>query len=131
MARLLQVFGFLSVLFRGATLTFQSLAIGGIVFLIFVVRRANEDSSALRQVCLRWIRGSAIALAVMQISYVLANSMILRQSAEMSLREVIGANFVLAGFLGMAAAFTVIVLTSPTRSAGFTDLLFPAATIVA
>src|SRR6266513_2902456 len=37
MARLLQVFGFLSVLFRGATLTFQSLAIGGIVFLIFVV----------------------------------------------------------------------------------------------
>src|SRR5467141_5206427 len=52
MARLLQVFGFLSVLFRGATLTFQSLAIGGIVFLIFVVRRANEDSSALEQACL-------------------------------------------------------------------------------
>src|SRR5260370_1092978 len=37
MARLLQVFGFLSVLFRGATLTFQSLAIGGIAFFIFIV----------------------------------------------------------------------------------------------
>jgi hypothetical protein len=87
MARLLQVFGFLSVLFRGATLTFQSLAIGGIVFLIFVVRHANEDSAALRQACLRWVRRAAIALAAMQISYVLANSIILRQSADMSLRE--------------------------------------------
>jgi putative copper resistance protein D len=131
MARLLQVFGFLSVLFRGATLTFQSLTIGGIVFLIFVVRRVDEDSSALRQACLRWIRRSAIALAAMQTAYVLANSLILGQSADMSLREVVGANFVLAGLLGIAAAFSVIVLTSPTRSAGYTDLLFPAAAVIA
>jgi len=131
MARLLQVFGFLSVLFRGATLTFQSLAIGGIVFLIFVVRRADEESSALRQACLRWIRRSAIALAVMQFSYLVANSLILRQSADMSIREVVGANFVLAGLIGIAAAFTVIVLTSPTRSAGYGDLLIPAIAIIA
>jgi putative copper resistance protein D len=131
MARLLQVFGFLSVLFRGATLTFQSLAVGGIVFLIFVVRRAKEDSAALQQACLRWIRRAAIALAVMQISYVLANSMILRQSADMPLREVLGANFVLAGLIGIVAAFTVIVLTSATRSTGYFDLLLPAAAIIA
>ncbi len=131
MARLLQVFGFLSVLFRGATLTFQSLAIGGIVFLIFVVRRAKEDSEALQQACLRWIRCSALVLAMMQISYVLANSIILRQSADMSLREVLGANFVLAGVIGIVAAFTVIALTSPTRSTGYTDLLLPAAAIIA
>jgi putative copper resistance protein D len=131
MARLLQVFGFLSVLFRGATLTFQSLAIGGIVFLISVVRRAKEDSSALQHACLRWIRRSAIALAVMQISYVLANSMILRQSADMSLREVAGANFVLAGAIGIVSAFTVIALTAARRSTGYTDLLLPAAAIIA
>src|SRR5467141_1369793 len=131
MARLLQVFGFLSVLFRGATLTFQSLAIGGIVFLISVVRRGNEDSSALEQACLRWIRRSAIALAVMQISYVLANSMILRQSAGMSLREVAGANFVLAGLIGIVAAFTVIALAAARRSTGYIDLLLPAAAIIA
>src|SRR5712664_246286 len=131
MARLLQVFGFLSVLFRGATLTFQSLAVGGIVFLILVVRRGNEDSSAFQQVCLRWIRCSAIALAVMQISYVLANSLILRESANMSLRDVLGANFVLAGLIGIAAVFTIIVLTAPTRSTGYFDLLIPAAAIIA
>src|SRR6266700_801787 len=131
MARLLQVFGFLSVLFRGATLTFQSLAVGGIVFLIFVVRRATEDLAAIQEACLRSIRRSAIALAVMQISYVLANSLILRQSADMSLREIVGANFVLAGVIGIVAAFTVIALTSPTRSTGYTDLLLPAAAIIA
>src|SRR5260370_8300618 len=104
MARLLQVFGFLSVLFRGATLTFQSLAIGGIAFLIFIVRRASEDSSALRQVCLRWIRRSAIALAVMQISYVLANSLILRQSPDMPIRQVLSANFVPPALICILAA---------------------------
>src|SRR5439155_72152 len=131
MARLLQVFGFLSVLFRGATLTFQSVAVGGIVFLIAVVRRTTEDSSELQQDCLRWIRRSAIALAVMQISYVLANSLILRESAEMSLREVFGANFVLAGIIGIVAAFSLVVLMSSTRSGGYGDLLVPAAAIIA
>ena len=131
MARLLQVFGFLSVLFRGATLTFQSLAVGGVVFLIFVVRRAGEDSAALRQACLRWIRRSALALAAMQVSYVLANSIILRQSADMSLRDVLGANFVLAGVIGVVAAFTLVVLTVPTRSTSYSDLLIPGAAIIA
>ena len=131
MARLLQVFGFLSVLFRGATLTFQSLAIGGIVFLIFVVRRAKEDSRTVQQACLRWIRRSALLLAVTQISYVLANSMILMQSADMSLREVAGANFVLAGAVGIASAFTVIALTAVRRSSGYTALLLPAVAIMA
>jgi len=131
MARLLQVFGFLSVLFRGATLTFQSLAVGGIVFLIFVVRGAEEDSAVLRQACLRWIRRSALALAIMEISYVLANSIILRQSADMPFRDVLGANFVLAGAIGIAAAFTIIVLTAPTRSTSYADLLLPAAAIIA
>jgi len=130
MARLLQVFGFLSVLFRGATLTFQSLAIGGIVFLIFVARRANQDSAGVQQACLRWIRRAAIALAGMQISYVLANSIILRQSADMSLGEVVGANFVLAGAIGIVSACTVIALTGARRSTGYADLLLPAAAII-
>jgi putative copper resistance protein D len=131
MARLLQVFGFLSVLFRGATLTFQSLAVGGIVFLIFIVRRRQEDSAELQQACLRWIRRSALALAAMQVSYVVANSLILRQSADMTLREVLGANFVFAGVIGVVAALSVVALASPKRTTGYSDLLVPAAAIVA
>src|SRR5207245_1524608 len=96
-----------------------------------VVRRVAEDSSELREACLRWIRRSALALAVMQISYVIANSLILRESADMSLRDVLGANFVLAGVIGVLAAFTVVALTSATRAAEYNGLLLPAAAIIA
>jgi copper resistance protein D len=131
MARLLQIFGFLSVLFRGATLTFQSLAIGGIVFLGLVLRRADEESDALKQACFLWIRRSAIALAAMQIAYVLANSLILMQSADMSLREVSGANFVIAGTIGIFSAAAVIFLTHVKHSKSHAVLLLPAAAIIA
>jgi len=131
MARLLQIFGFLSVLFRGAILTFQSLAIGGIVFLIVVLRKANQESDAIKQSCLRWIRRAAIALAIVQISYVAANSLILMQSADMTLAKVSGANFVIVGAIGLASAITITVLTGARRSRGYSDLLLPAAAIIA
>ena len=130
MARLLQVFGFLSVLLRGATLTFQSLAIGGIVFLIVVARDAGEDFGKIHRACLRWIRWSAAALLFVQMFYVLANALVLRESAEMTLREVAGANFVLAGLIGMVAAFTLMVLLTPERSASLFELLIPAVAIL-
>src|SRR6266566_5127211 len=131
MARLLQIFGFLSVLFRGVTLTFQSLVVGGVVFLIFVLRRANVEADALKPVCLRWIRRAAFVLAAMQIAYVLANSLILMQSAGISLAEVSGASFVLAGALGILSAFTILALAGPRHSNGYADLLLPAAAIIA
>ena len=105
MARLLQIFGFLSVLFRGGTLTFGSLTIGGIVFLNFVARRANTPSEAVNKVCLCWIRRAAVALAIMQLAYILASTLILMQSADMTMGDVSGANFVLAGILAIASTF--------------------------
>jgi putative copper resistance protein D len=129
MARLLQIFGFLSVLIRGATLTFQSLTAGGIVFLLLVLPRSGQDRGA-RDACLRWIRRFAVALAVTQFSYLLANSLILTQSADISLGEVAGANFVLAGVLGIAASVTIVALASPQRAAS-RWLLLPAAAIIA
>src|SRR6266568_2501361 len=131
MARLLQIFGFLSVLFRGATLTFQSLVVGGVIFLIFVLRRANVEADALKPVCLRWIRRAAFALAAMQIAFVMANSLILMQSAGISLAEVSGASFVLAGALGILSALTILALAGPRHSNGYGDLLLPAAGIIA
>src|SRR6266851_9001833 len=130
MARLLQIFGFLSVWLRGAILTFQSLTIGGIVFLVFVLHRVNQESGAIKPSCLRWIRRSAIALAVMHLSYVLANSLILMQSADMTFAEVSGANFLIAGAIGIASAITVTMLSGVRRSRSYADLLLPAAAII-
>jgi putative copper resistance protein D len=134
MARLLQIFGFLSVLFRGATLTFESLTIGGIVFLNFVARTANAGanapSDAISEVCLRWIRRAAVALAVMQLAYILASTLILMQSADMTLGDVSGANFVLAGILAIASALVIAALARVGAAKSHAILLLPAALIL-
>jgi putative copper resistance protein D len=130
MARLLQIFGFLSVLFRGATLTFESVTIGGIVFLNFVARSGGSQSEQINQACLRWIRRAAIALAIMQLAYILASTLILMQSADMTLTDVSGANFVLAGILAIVSALTIAALTTPRRPINSVVLLLPAALIL-
>src|SRR5262249_25409892 len=115
MARLLQIFGFLSVLFRGATLTFQSLTAGGVIFLQLIVRSSTSEYQEIKSVCLRWIRRFALALAAMQVSYVLASTLILMQSARLSLAEVSGANFVLAGGIGIAGSLALAALSGKAR----------------
>ena len=126
MARLLQIFSFLSVLLRGGTLSFESLTIGGIVFLNFVSRSANPQSEAINQICLRWIRRAAVALAVTQLAYILASTLILMQSADMNLADVSGANFVLAGVLAAASALTIAALAGARSSKSYPIMLFPA-----
>ena len=130
MARLLQIFGFLSVLFRGGTLSFESLTIGGIVFLNFVSRSANPQSEAINQICLRWIRRAAVALAVTQLAYILASTLILMQSADMNLADVSGANFVLAGVLAIASALTIAALAGARSSKSHMVMAFPALLIL-
>jgi putative copper resistance protein D len=130
MARLLQIFGFLSVLFRGGTLTFGSLTIGGVVFLNFVARSASSPSEAVNNACLRWIRRSALALAVMQLAYVLASSLILMQSADMTVGDVSGANFILAGVLAVASALIIAALAGVRTPNNYAILLAPAALIL-
>src|ERR1700690_244320 len=130
MARLLQIFGFLSVLFRGATLTFESLTIGGIVFLNFVARSGGSPSEQINQACLRWIRRAAVALAVMQLAYILASTLILMQSADMTLGDVSGANFVLAGILAIASALVIAALARARAAKSHAILLLPAALIL-
>jgi putative copper resistance protein D len=130
MARLLQIFGFLSVLFRGGTLSFESLTIGGIVFLNFVARNEKQQSEAISQACLGWIRRVAVALAVTQLAYILASTLILMQSADMTLADVGGANFVLAGVLAIAAALTIAALAGTRSSKSCPVMLFPALLIL-
>src|SRR5580704_17868440 len=130
MARLLQIFGFLSVLFRGGTLTFASLTIGGIVFLNFVARSVNSQSDAINSACHLWIRRAAVALAVMQLAYISASTLILMQSAGMTLGDISGANFVLAGILAIVSALTIAALARTHSPKMFAFVLLPAALIL-
>ena len=131
MARLLQIFSFLSVLLRGASLTLQSLTVGGVVFLLLVLRGSGRDVEDIRDSCLRWTRRFALALIVVQVSYLVANAFILMQSVEIGLSDIIGANFVLAGGLGLSAGFAIVALSSAPRARSHRGFLLPAAAIIA
>ena len=131
MARLLQIFGFLSVLLRGASLTLQSLIVGGVVFLLLVLRGSDRNSEDIRDSCLGWTRRFALALIATETSYLVANVFILIQSVEIGLSDIIGANFVLAGALGLGACFTIVALSSAGRARSHRGFLLPAAAIIA
>src|SRR5258707_2767859 len=108
MALLLDVFGFLSVVLRGLTVTAQSLTIGGIAFLILLARplafELGEAGEVIIRRCLRLLRWSAIGFAVVTVVSVVVEALILADSAGLSAAETIGANFVVAGVAIVMAA---------------------------
>src|ERR1700722_16527616 len=126
MENLLNIFGFLSVLLRAATLCFQTLTIGGIFFLIVVTRNDDLRTEAVVRICRKWIISFALALAGTQIFYVLADTLILMQSADMPFREAAGANFVFAGMLAAGCGVVIAAVCRFAKWRGNSALLIPA-----
>src|SRR5262245_27554726 len=124
-ADLLGVFGTLVVFLRAAILCFQTIAVGGIIFLIVVAREFREESWVHRaEQVIRW---SALALALAQLSFVTSNTLVLTSSANVTMGEAIGANYVIAGALAIVAALIVFFWPSGWHKRGTRLLLIPAA----
>jgi copper resistance protein D len=108
MARLLDLFGFLSVLLRAMTLVAQTLAVGGVFFVLLVVRPlhlAGDDSGKIALCSFRrLVTWAALGLALFQLILLGVNSAALMATAELSLCEVVGANFFRAGAVMIAAS---------------------------
>jgi len=114
--QLVNIFGFLSVLLRAGTLVFQSLLLGGVLFVFWIARPTpdiSDDSLAkVRSSSQTLIRYAAIGLAIMQGLYLYVNSVVLMVSAEIGLREVIGANFFISGSISFVLALVVALLAT-------------------
>ena len=107
MQPLVDLFGFLSVILRAGTLVFQSLLLGGIVFVLWIARGAPGNPESIEKMQSgSWtlLRFSTIGLIVMQALYLYVNSAVLMTTAEIGFRAVIGANFFLSGSIVLAAA---------------------------
>jgi putative copper resistance protein D len=131
MVKLLNIFGYLSVLLRAATLCFQTLTIGGIVFIVAVTRSSQLRTDAVISNCRKWIVWFALALAATQILYVMSNTLILMQSAEMAFGQAVGANFVFAGILAAASGLLIAAVCSFGKWRGNSALLLPAFAVLA
>ena len=125
------LYGLTSVLLRGLVLSAQSLTLGGVVFLLVVVPAHSETLGSLRCSLVRWIRRGALLLALVEVLYVLFDIAVLMPSGGFAFREVVGANFAVAGFLAGASSLAIAILIS-AASRRLQKLLFaPAALILA
>jgi putative copper resistance protein D len=112
--QLADLFAFFSVLLRAATLVFQSLLMGGLAFVLWVARRkagtAQDGIEAVQYSSLRMFRAAALGLAGVQVLYLYIDSKVLMAIADIGFRQVVGANFFLAGtgiFVAALLAFAV------------------------
>ncbi len=131
MVELLGIFGFLVVLLRAFTLCFQSLAIGGILFFSIITRTSGERSEALLHSGWKIIRWSAFGLAASQLLFVITNSLVLRATVEIPLQDVLGANFVYAGAMGIVAGVAVFLWPENLRKSMNPLVLLPAVMMLA
>ena len=91
----IQDFDLLSVLLRALTLSLETLAVGGVLFLLFVARRQVADS-AVRNVAARITSWSALGLAIVQPLAAAESAAVLMGTTELSFHEVAAAPFFIA-----------------------------------
>ncbi len=114
MQQLVDLFGFLSVVLRAGTLVFQSLLLGGVMFVLWVSRGVPGDpQQAERLQSGSWLllRVSAILLVVVQALYLFVDSSVLMSTADIGFGGVIGANFFISGSVVLAAALAAALVT--------------------
>jgi putative copper resistance protein D len=102
-------FDLLSLILRAFSFSFEALAFGGILFLLFAVRPAQLAADAqhhLRRVAARF----ALALALTQVALLATTSAELMGSAGVGLRDIASEPFFFAGTVFACAALTLFFL---------------------
>src|SRR5208337_4397613 len=119
MLKLVDLFTFLSVVLRAGTLVFQSVLLGGVMFVLWVARFSPEASQEsigrIQASSWRLLRISAVGLAVVQLLYLYVNSAVLMVTAEIGFAEVVGANFFISGCIVLTAALMTTIVASSSK----------------
>ena len=131
MADLLGIFGFLVVLLRAAILVFQTILVGGVIFLCFVASNDTLRPEELTRPAWKLIRWCGVGFALCQIAFLLVNSLVLGNSTDISIREMLGANFAIAGIVGIIGSLAVALWPAHLQKAVNRAVLVPAMLILA
>lgn len=126
MALLVDLFGYLSIVLHGLTIVAQSMAVGGVLFLVLLARpfapRLGEPGEAISAGVTRIAGLSAAALVLCEAASLALQAAVLASTVDLSVPEILGANFALAGMVKIASA-TVLALLLLVRG-GRTHALF-------
>jgi putative copper resistance protein D len=111
MSLLVDLFGYLGILLHGLVIVSQSMALGGMLFLIFLARpfagALGPDIAARTVRIAAW---SALALAGIEILNVLLQVAVLVDTVGLSVGDVLQANFAVAGMVKTAASLLLAAL---------------------
>jgi copper resistance protein D len=111
---LIDLFGYLSIVIHGFTVLAQSMALGGVLFLSLALRplasRLGSTGQSLERACIKIAAWSALALVVCEVATVALQTAVLVGTVDLSIIDVLRADFAIAGMVKIAAA-AVIALT--------------------
>ncbi len=130
MTQLLDIFGFLLVVLRGLTLSMQSLIGGGLLFVLLAPRELSQTAAG--RVCRRLTIWAALVLALTQLGNVAADAAILIGTTDLTLQDVAGASFFLAGGATVLLSLAIIGLQlKPSRVRQWLSLILSGGIIAA
>jgi copper resistance protein D len=111
---LVDLFGYLSVVVHGLTIVAQSVALGGVLFLVLLLyplaHQLGPSGEASAHGCAKLTAWTAIALLVCELATVGLQSFVLVDTVDLSLGDVLRAHFAIAGMVKIVAA-ALIALT--------------------
>ena len=107
MSLLVDLFGYLSVILHGCTIVAQSMALGGVLFLLLLVRPLADRlpaSPAIARATVRIAGWAALALVLCEAVTVAMQAAVLTDTVDLSLLQALTAESALAGLAKIAAA---------------------------
>jgi putative copper resistance protein D len=111
---LVDVFGYLAIVIHGLTIVSQSMALGGVLFLICLVRpqrtRLGTEGSHIERVTIKIAAWAALALVLCELSTILLDGAVLTSTVGLGIGDVLAANFATAGLAKIAAALILAIL---------------------
>lgn len=112
MSTLFDLFGLLSVVLHGLELVAQSVLLGSVAFIVFVLTPgqggdARGEAGAVHASCRHVLRAAALATIVCVSASAAVNAAVLAASLPVSWRAIAGAGFVLAGGVEVLAAAVI------------------------
>jgi copper resistance protein D len=116
MALLFDLFGFLEVVLRFIQLTGQSFAVGGVVFILFLIRPAGDEALLAR--ALRLVRFSAAALAAAIAADMWMKLAMLEAVNGVSMLDGLGAGFARGLSVRFIAALLLVLFARPPLGTG-------------
>jgi putative copper resistance protein D len=109
---LVDVFGYLSIVIHGLTIVAQSMALGGVIFLVFLARPKawllGDAGAAILRDTARIVAWSAAALILCEALTVGMQGAVLMDTVGLSAGEVVGANFAVAGLVKIGCALVIL-----------------------